>query len=311
MNNNSAIKNRIQKNQKKLHSWLKGEGIEAYRLYEKDIPEYPYIIDVYKDHAIIYEKGLHTDLVEDEIRQKHLGETYHAVKDVLKISEDKIVLKKREKQKGKDQYEKEDNSKNFFVVKEGPALFKVNLFDYLDTGLFLDHRPLRNMIRKSSKGKKVLNLFAYTGSISVAAALGGGDVTTVDMSKTYINWAKDNFRLNHQMIDGHRFVAKNTFDFLRSDENKYDIIILDPPSFSNSKRMDGTFDVGRDHAGLVHLCMNLLNKDGVLYFSNNFRKFKIDEGLKKTYKVQDISEKTIPVDFRDQKIHVCFKITHN
>src|SRR5690606_33295299 len=196
----------------------------------------PYIIDVYKDHAIIYEKGLHTDLVEEEIRQKHLGEAYNAIKDVLKISEDKIVLKKREKQKGKEQYEKEDDSKNFFIVKEGPALFKINLYDYLDTGLFLDHRPLRKIIRKESKNKEVLNLFAYTGSISIAAALGGGHVTTVDMSKTYINWAKDNFRLNHQMIDGHRFVAENAFDFLRSDESKYDIIILDPPSFSNSKR---------------------------------------------------------------------------
>lgn len=309
MNNNSAIKNRLIKNQKKLNAWLKSEDIEAYRLYDKDIPEYPYIIDVYKDHALIYEKGLKDEYVDEEIRTKHIGETFEAIKEALKIPESNIVLKKREKKKGKVQYEKEDDSKNFFIVKEGPALFKVNLYDYLDTGLFLDHRPLRKIIRKSCKGKEVLNLFSYTGSISIAAAIGGGHVTTVDMSKTYINWAKDNFRLNHQMIDGHLFIAENTFDFLRVDEKKYDIIILDPPSFSNSKRMDGTFDVGRDHAGLIHLCMNRLNNDGVLYFSNNFRKFKIDEDIKKTYEVHDITEKTIPMDFRDQKIHVCFKIT--
>lgn len=309
MENNSIIHNRLKKNYKKLKSWLKQESIEAYRLYEKDIPEYPYIVDIYKDNAVVYEKGKKLEDDEQNLRHKHLGQVFDAIKQTLDIDESRIIFKKREVQKGNVQYEKEDDEDERIIVRERSSQFYINLYDYLDTGLFLDHRPLRKIINSESKNKKVLNLFAYTGSISVAAALGGAHVTTVDMSKTYINWAYDNFRLNGIQFSSHNFVAKNAFDFLKEDQGQYDIIILDPPSFSNSKRMDGTFDVQRDHKGLVELCMKRLDEGGKLYFSNNFRKFKLDQGIQDQFHVRDITKTSIPRDFRDQKIHCLFEIT--
>ncbi len=308
MKNTSIIANRMAKNLKKLKKWLDRESIQAYRLYDRDIPEYPYIVDIYSDYALVYERGKKLEDDEHSLRAKHMGEVYNAIKDVLGISEERIILKKREVQKGTFQYEKNDDEDERITVKERKFLYHINLYDYLDTGLFLDHRPLRNIIYKDSKNKKVLNLFAYTGSISVAAAMGGAHVTTVDMSNTYLNWAKDNFRLNHIQFSSHSFVKANTFDFLRSDQDKYDIIICDPPSFSNSKSMDGTFDVGRDHAGLILMCMNRLKDDGILYFSNNLRSFRMDKEILEKYKVKDITLKSIPQDFRDLKIHTCFEI---
>ena len=309
MTNNSIIANRLAKNYKKLKKWTQSEKIDAFRVYEKDIPEYPYIIDIYKEYALIYEKGKKLDVEDENIRQKHIGQIYSAITEVLGIDESNIILKKREIQSGTQQYEKEDDEDQRITIQERSALFYINLYDYLDTGLFLDHRPLRQIINKTSKDKRVLNLFSYTGSLSVVAALGGGHVTTVDMSNTYVNWSKDNFRLNHLMFSQHKFLVKNTFEFLKEDQNKYDIIILDPPSFSNSKKMDGTFDIQRDHSGLIELCMLRLSPGGILYFSNNFRKFKMDEKISQKFKVKDITMKSIPKDFRDLKIHCCFEIT--
>lgn len=309
MTNNSIIANRLAKNYKKLKKWTQSEKIDAFRVYEKDIPEYPYIIDIYKEYALIYEKGKKLDVEDENIRQKHIGQIYSAITEVLGIDESNIILKKREIQSGTQQYEKEDDEDQRITIQERSALFYINLYDYLDTGLFLDHRPLRQIINKTSKDKRVLNLFSYTGSLSVVAALGGGHVTTVDMSNTYVNWSKDNFRLNHLMFSQHKFLVKNTFEFLKEDQNKYDIIILDPPSFSNSKKMDGTFDIQRDHSGLIELCMLRLAPGGILYFSNNFRKFKMDEKISQKFKVKDITVKSIPKDFRDLKIHCCFEIT--
>lgn len=304
----SIFQNRLKKNYKKLRSWLDQESIEAFRAYEKDIPEYPYIVDIYKDYAVIYEKGKKLEVDELALAQKHLGQVYEAIKNVFQIDESHIIFKKREVQKGKDQYEKNDDEDERIVIQERKAKFYINLYDYLDTGLFLDHRPLRKMIYKEAKNKKLLNLFAYTGSISIAAALGGAHVTTVDMSKTYINWAYDNFRLNDIQFSAHCFESQNTFDFLKRDQELYDIVVLDPPSFSNSKRMDGTFDVQRDHRGLIELCMNRLTKNGKLYFSNNFRKFKLDAEIFDSYQVKNLTEKSIPRDFRDKKIHCLYEI---
>lgn len=310
MQTNTPFSNRITKNLRKISKWLNSEKIEAYRIYDKDIPEFPYIVDIYKDHAIVYERGLSSQKVSPDVRNKHLNQVFAAIENTLKISSNKIVLKQRQVQKGAQQYEKISSTNNRFIVKEGELDFYVNLYDYLDTGLFLDHRPLRKMILESSNNKKVLNLFAYTGSISVAAACSGGKVTTVDMSNTYINWSKDNFRLNDLRIDDHKFVRENVFDFLRQAQEKFDTIILDPPSFSNSKKMQGSFDVQRDHTGLIHMCMKCLTKDGVLFFSNNNRKFKIDVEISSRYAVKDITNFTIPKDFRDRKIHHCFKISN-
>jgi 23S rRNA (cytosine1962-C5)-methyltransferase len=310
-NKNSIVANRMAKNYKKLRKWLDRESIQAFRLYDRDIPEIPYIIDIYSNYAVVFERGKKLDDDELGLRAKHLGAIYEAIKLVMGIPEENIIFKKREVQKGEFQYEKEDDEDKRMTIKEGKCLFAVNLSDYLDTGLFLDHRSLRKKINETSKDKQVLNLFAYTGSHSVAAALGGATVTTVEMSNTYLNWTKDNFRLNHLMIRDHIFHKQNTFDFLKEDPHFYDMIICDPPSFSNSKSMNGSFSVGRDHAGLLKMCMNRLKEDGVLHFSTNLRSFRLDQEIKDQFLVRDLTVKSIPLDYRDQKIHTCFEIRKN
>lgn len=311
MQETSIILNRLRKNLKIRKNLIKSEGIEAYRLYEKDIPEYPYIIDIYKDYAVIYEKGkkIGEDDELNDLVYEHRTDIFAALGELLNIPENKIHLKERVKQSGKQQYEKIAKDKLSFAVKEGEMKFKVNLEDYLDTGLFLDHRPLRKIINQTSASKKVLNLFAYTGSFSVAAALGGGVVTTVDMSRTYLDWARDNFRINDITIKDHHFTQADAVNYIMNLVEKFDIIILDPPSFSNSKRMEDIFDVQRDHITLIEKLMSLLNPEGVLYFSNNLRSFKLDFLIREGFKIEDLTYKSIPKDFRDQKIHQCYKIT--
>tara|TARA_Y100000780_G_C13695763_1_gene421830 strand:- start:32589 stop:33530 length:942 start_codon:yes stop_codon:yes gene_type:complete len=312
MEDKTTIQNRLRKNHKKLKKFISQQELEAYRIYDKDIPQYPYIIDIYKDSAIVWEKGKKLEPTEENQRKvkQHRSDIIEAINTTLNIDENNVFLKVREVKKGKNQYETITKKDETRVVTENGCKYKVNLSDYLDSGLFLDHRPLRKDIRSLSKAKRFLNLFCYTGSFSVAAAMGKGYTTSVDMSKTYLNWAKDNFRLNNITIDDHRFIHSDTFEFLKSEESKYDIIFCDPPSFSNSKRMEGSFDVQRDHLGLVRLCMARLEKDGELYFSNNFRKFKLDETLFDEFEVKDISLKSIPQDFSDLKIHHCFLIKH-
>ena len=314
MTDNSTILNRLKKNLKARKSLVKTGLTSAYRLYEKDIPEYPYIIDIYNDFAVIYEKGKklnENDEVQKAKHLEHLNLIKNALTEVLKINNSQIIVKQRVKQSGKNQYEQLSKQNNFIEVNEFDFKFRVNLFDYLDTGLFLDHRPLRQKVSIEAKDKKVLNLFSYTGSISVAAAVGGGFVTTVDMSKTYIDWAKENFKINNLSIADHKFVQADVLQFIESNQiENFDIIILDPPSFSNSKRMEEVFNVQDAHVKLIETLMNKLNTNGVLYFSNNFRNFKMDEKLQEKFKIKDITRSSIPIDFRDPKIHVCFEIRH-
>lgn len=300
------IKNRLEKNLKKLKPWAQRAKIEAYRIYDRDIPEFPYIVDIYGEHILVYDKS---DPVKDA-GKNHLTEILASIEVLFKIPSEKVILKKRERQEGTNQYNKLAETKNYFSVRESQALFKVNLHDYLDTGLFLDHRPMRYKIYKMAMGKKVLNLFCYTGSVSVFAALGGAKVTSVDMSNTYINWAKENFKLNNINPDEHEFVTENALEWMDNQRTlqKYDIIFLDPPTFSNSKKMIEEFEVERDQNFLVDSCMQMLNPDGILYFSNNKRKFKLADELLKKYLVKDITTETIPQDFHDQKIHHCFEI---
>lgn len=301
----SMIKNRLEKNLKKLKPWAQRNKLEAYRLYDRDIPEYPYIVDIYKNHYLIYDK---TDPVKDKDKN-YLPEVQSAIAEIFNVGPDSIITKLRVRQEGINQYEKMSESNKTFSVQENQALFKVNLYDYLDTGLFLDHRPMRQKIYSIANNKKVLNLFCYTGSVSVFAALGGGTVTSVDMSQTYIEWAKENFALNNIPITDHRFINENALAYLQSiPEEKFDVIFLDPPTFSNSKKMDGTFEVERDQDFLVNQCMKMLAPEGVLYFSNNKRKFKLSETLNSNYLIKDISAYSIPQDFHDKKIHICFEI---
>lgn len=302
-----VIKNRLSKNLKKFKPWAQKLQIEAFRLYDRDIPEYAYIIDIYKDHVLIYDK---TNF-RDQNKKDHFDHVLQAVKELLKPDEDKIIIKKREVQSENNQYVKLSDKDEKFIVQEGPAKFLINLVDYLDTGLFLDHRIMRHRLYKECKNKRVLNLFCYTGSVSVYAALGGAKTTSVDMSQTYLDWAKENFKLNHLNPDEHEFLRENIMDFLNtySPKKLFDIIFLDPPTFSNSKKMSESFEVQVDHNFLVKKCMQLLNPGGVLYFSNNKRDFKMDFELKELYKIKDISAETIPYDFHDQKIHHTFVIT--
>ncbi len=313
MTDYSMIYNRLVKNKKKIKNYLQKYNICSYRIFDKDIPEFPYIIDIYDQNAIVFEKGKKILASEIDILEKRELTTLQiqdALKDIFHIKKQNIYLKMREKQKGKDQYERLSKQSSFFKITEGPLRFQVNLEDYLDTGLFLDHRPLRQRLIKESKEKRVLNLFAYTGSLSVAAAYSGARVTTVDMSNTYLDWAKENFTINDIPLHAHSFIRADVIKFLDHLPEKFDTIILDPPSFSNSKKMDDSFDVQQDHKTLISKLMPYLRQGGTLIFSNNYRKFKMDDEILSQFEVNDITYKSIPEDFRDKKIHSCFEITN-
>lgn len=300
------IKNRLEKNFKKLKPWAERHHIQAYRLYDRDIPEFPFIVDRYGDHFLIYDKS---DAYIDKDKN-HLPEVMDALQQLFQPAPDKIILKKRERQEGSAQYEKLSETNSYFPIQETQAKFLVNLQDYLDTGLFLDHRPMRQKIYKQSQGKRFLNLFCYTGSVSVFAALGGAETTSVDMSKNYLEWAEKNFKLNQLDPKKHHFINENAIEYLQKPEmdDRFDLIFLDPPTFSNSKRMDSHFEVEKDQTFLVESCMKRLAPRGILYFSNNKRKFRLDPQLSTKFSVRDITRDTIPVDFHDQKIHSCFEI---
>lgn len=305
-----ALKNRLQKNYKKHKSWIVKNEYECFRLYHKDIPEIPYIIDIYKNYAVIYEKGKR--LAEEDLakRDEHQQMIKEALTEVMNIPEANQVFKERKRQVGTQQYNPLDRrNDDFMEVKEGPFKFWVNLYRYLDTGLFLDHRPLRQYLFKEAKNKKVLNLFSYTGSLSVAAAMGGAEVTTMDLSNTYLDWARDNFALNKLNIEAHKFYKTDVLDWLRGKDNQlFDIILLDPPSFSNSKGMEDILDVQDDHIWMIKECMKRLTPDGVLVFSNNKKKFELNRVITGLFDVKETSNWTIPQDFHHTNIHRSFFI---
>jgi 23S rRNA (cytosine1962-C5)-methyltransferase/23S rRNA (guanine2445-N2)-methyltransferase / 23S rRNA (guanine2069-N7)-methyltransferase len=303
------IQNRIEKNFKKLSSWAEKNKIEAYRLYDRDIPEYPFIVDRYKDFFVIYDKS---QKIDEE--KNHLPHLIEAIKNLFKTPEEKIILKKRQVQKGFDQYEKLGQKNQKMTVLENGIPVLVNLWDYLDTGLFLDHRPIRYQFLKKSKGKTFLNLFCYTASASVMAASGGAITYSVDMSKTYLEWAKENFKINQLDLNTHKFIEEDVLQFIEEInqklelQNYFDTIFLDPPTFSNSKSMQKDFDVERDQVWLIENVIKLLKPDGTLFFSNNKRDFRLEPRISEQFKVKNISKETIPLDFHDQKIHHCFEI---
>jgi 23S rRNA (guanine2445-N2)-methyltransferase / 23S rRNA (guanine2069-N7)-methyltransferase len=302
--------NRIEKNYQHVQKWAKKNHITCYRVYDADLPEYAYAIDIYNDHAVLQEYTAPASIPVHVAEQRSL-EVLQVAPRALGFSADKLVVKQRKQQKGRAQYQKMDQTQHTMVVTEGPAQLKVNLYDYLDTGLFLDHRPLRLRFADLKPGTRFLNCFCYTASASVHAALAGALTTNVDLSNTYLRWAEDNFRLNGIDLAKHQFVPFDCREWLRISRDRFDVIFLDPPSFSNSKRMEDTLDIQRDHVTLIQSAMRLLTPDGVLYFSTNFRQFKLDPRVSEQYAVQDISAQTIDQDFkRNPKIHYCFKITN-
>lgn len=307
---NNDFVNRLNKNLVKTKKWLKNQNTNCYRIYDADLPEYNVAIDRYADYLVVQEYSAPKDVPEHKAKRR-VQEVMMSLPQVTGIDANKIILKVREQQKGKNQYQKVSQRKETIEVFENGAKFQVNLYDYLDTGLFLDHRITRQLIQQKSKDKEVLNLFAYTGSVSVHAALGGAkSVTTVDMSNTYIDWAKENFKINN-LKGAFEFIQGDCLTWLNRHNGKYDLMFIDPPSFSNSKRMEGTWDVQRDHIALITDALTCLNPGGEILFSNNLRQFKLDDlalvnlGLK----IQDISKQTLPEDFqRNPKIHHCWSL---
>ena len=304
--------NRLDKNLKQSKKWRKKNEITCFRAYDADIPEYAVAVDVYNDQIHVQEYVAPKSI--DEVKAfSRLHDVMAALPQVFDVDPSQVHLKKRKRQQGSDQYEKQNESGESFVITEHGCQLWVNLTDYLDTGLFLDHRPVRHQIQKMAKGKDVLNLFCYTATATVHAAVGGAKSTTsVDMSSTYLAWGEKNMALNNQTGAEHNFVRADCTRWLFSQpENQFDLIFMDPPTFSNSKRMENTFDVQRDHELLIEGAMKLLRPEGVLIFSNNFRRFKLDEKVLAEFDVKNITPQTIDPDFaRNPKIHQCFEIRH-
>lgn len=303
--------NRLQKNSKKIEKWAKQQGINAYRLYDADLPEYNLAVDRYDDHIVVQEYAAPKNIDENKARQRLL-DAVTATLQVTGVETNKLILKVRQKQKGTNQYEKLANKGDYFYVNEYGAKLWVNLTDYLDTGLFLDHRLTRKMLGKMAKGKDVLNLFAYTGSATVHMALGGAkSTTTVDMSNTYLNWAEQNLLLNELEGKQHKLIQADCLQWLARCDRQFDLIFVDPPTFSNSKRMEDSWDVQRDHIKLMTQLKRILRPNGTIVFSNNKRGFKMDvEGLETLgLSAVDITAKTLPLDFeRNKQIHNCWVV---
>ncbi len=304
------LANRLKKNQARLQPWLTANQIEAYRLYDADLPEYAVAIDYYQNHIHIQEYQA-PKTIDAKKAATHLNHVMLTAQSVLQPKVEKIHLKTRQIQKDKSQYNKLNDEEHRLVVNEQGRKYLVDLTQYLDTGLFLDHRWLRDQVQVQASGLRVLNLFSYTGSISVAAAQGGATaVTSVDTSKTYLRWAEENFALNGLRKPQHQFIRADVLPFLQRCKDRFDLIIADPPTFSNSHSRTEDWDVQKDHGSLLDAAMKLLNESGVLYFSNNFRKFVLDADLKEKYLIKDISDNSFDPDFAGSRIHHCFVVRH-
>ena len=304
--------NRLQKNIKKIEKWAKQQGLDAYRLYDADLPEYNLAVDRYADHIVVQEYAAPKNIDENKARQRLL-DAVNATLQVTGIETNKLILKVRQKQKGTNQYEKLANKGEYFYVNEYGAKLWVNLTDYLDTGLFLDHRLTRKMLGEMAQGKDFLNLFAYTGSATVHAALGKAkSTTTVDMSNTYLNWAEQNLLLNDIEGKQHKLIQADCLQWLEKCDRQFDLIFVDPPTFSNSKRMEDSWDVQRDHIKLMTNLKRVLRPNGTIVFSNNKRGFKMDFAKLEELGLSavEISHKTLPLDFeRNKQIHNCWLVT--
>ncbi|MBN2802947.1 MAG: class I SAM-dependent methyltransferase [Deltaproteobacteria bacterium] len=297
---------RIKKNLKRMKGWLKQNDISCYRLYNRDIPQLPFAID-------IYNKRLHCSVFledKDSLTDDDVKFFIHKVADELKIDRNNIFIKSRSHSKGGEQYGVLNRDNDNFEVTEGGLKFIVNLSDRLDTGLFLDHRITRKLVKKESNNKMVLNLFAYTGSFSVYAASGGAKTTvTMDLSNSYLDTAKKNMEINGFTGFNHKFVKQDVLSYLKdySSRDKYDLIILDPPTVSTSKSMEKKLVIQDDHKWMIESALKMLRSKGVLYFSTNYRKFKLSDKIAAS-KIEEITSKTVPMDFALHRPHKCYRI---
>lgn len=305
------FRNRLIKVFKHLGKQAARQGVSCYRVYDHDLPEFPFSIEFYGTRLYVAEYRRNHHLSEEEYEEQ-VKETLAVISEVLKVEPGNIFLKERKRKEDRQsQYARLGEEGTFFTVEEGGLKFLVNLEDYLDTGLFNDHRLTRQMVRQEANGRNMLNLFCYTGSFSVYAAAGGAKtVTSIDLSNTYIDWALQNFKIN-----GLYDMAKH--DFIKADvlqhidklpANHYDLVVLDPPTFSNSKMMKTFFDVQQHHAGLINRVLHTMAPGGILYFSTNFTRFQLDDQLIKAAEIKDITRQTTPFDFEKKLKRWCFKM---
>ncbi len=307
----SPLKNRIRKNYRHIRKWAKRTQTDCFRIYDRDIKEYPLAIDFYAGRFCVH--FFSSDRDSDEPRPDLAESAVSAICSIFSTTSESIFWRTRFKREKLEQYEKAGEHKEFFTVYENGVQFRINLLDYLDTGLFLDHRETRRLISSLCKDKRVLNLFAYTCSFSVHAAFAGAAFTkSVDMSNTYTTWGRNNFSLNSLSLKNNPVIRADCLKFL--DEEilsgpKYDIIIIDPPTISRSKKMDQMFDIQLDYVPLINKALKLLSQGGAIFFSTNSRKFCLDETCFPSCRIEDISSKTRPIDFHDPKIHRCWKIS--
>ena len=303
------LANRLTKRFKHLKKWAKREGINAFRIYDYDIPEHPLAVDFYNGDFVVHLAPKNAQLAEDD------GEAWEnavlpLIAETLQTEPENLFVKRRMRQRGSSQYERRARHGIETVVEEYGLKFIVNLSDFIDTGLFLDHRLLRKAVRERAAGKRVLNLFAYTGSFSVAAAAGKAKtVVTMDLSNTYLAWAQRNTERNGFSLPDDTFQRADVLRFLeKAQRGRWDLIVLDPPSFSNSKSMEETLDIQRDHAMLIEQCLRLLSTDGELLFSTNRHHFRMDAEIKERFIVEDISKASLPEDFHNQQTHRAYWI---
>lgn len=306
------FQNRLAKRWKHLRTWARREGVTCFRVYDRDIPEVPVIVDWYEGHAVVGDRR--KDGIDDAKGPEWEAEILAATCEVLGIGAGDVFVKRRARHSHRDgdQYERVDERGAWFVVGEGGLKFRVNLSDYLDTGLFLDHRITRARVAAEARGKRVLNLYCYTGAFTVHVAAGGAaSSTSVDLSKTYLEWAGANLDENGLDRRRHELVHADVREFLvdaSARGGRWDLAVVDPPTFSNSKRMDYTLDLARDHGALLQAVAAVMAPGGVIWFSTNRRQFALDEAAVVGWQVKDETRATIPPDFRDAATHKVWRM---
>jgi 23S rRNA (cytosine1962-C5)-methyltransferase len=317
------FRNRLSKMFRHISKLARRQSVTCYRVYDHDLPEFPFCIELYEDKIYLAEYRRRHGMTDEE-HDQWLEDCLPSISEILEIPDERIYFRQRQRKAGRlGQYEKLASEQEFFTVKEAGLSFRINLTDYLDTGLFLDHRITRGMVREESKDRLVLNLFCYTGSFSVYAAAGGAAVVdSVDLSRTYLNWAEENMKLNGLLGTGPagspptgpslpicHFIHADVKQWLdEQPPEKYDLVIMDPPTFSNSKRMKDFLDIQRDHAELINQTLRIMRPGGILYFSNNFRTFQLEADKIKAASIKDITKATTPFDFQGKLFRWCYKI---
>lgn len=306
-NKSSPFLNCIRNNYKHLRKWAKRTNTNCFRIYEREIAHYPLAIDFYAGRFCVHYFAKSRE--EEEPTDELAKDVEATLQQLFNADPADIYWRTRKRSKATRQYEKIGDEKEYFTAIESGVKFQINLVDYLDTGLFLDHRETRRLVASNAKGKRLLNLFAYTCSFSVHAAMAGASYTkSIDMSNTYTAWGKHNFVINGLSLKNNPVVREDCLKFLNQETEKYDIIVIDPPTISRSKKMEDLFDIQRDYVFLIQQSIKLLLPGGCIYFSTNSRKFVFDDALFQQTQIREISSKTLPIDFKDPKIHRCWKI---